>query len=103
MREHLEELARALSNQGENGLALTVRSVAAGDDEKLDAFLVSNELWGGAGSIADQAGMSRARESRRPIEGALIRLGLAQVQAGRVNPRTSMWIEAFRKRQQDGV
>src|SRR5438309_9934963 len=102
MREHLEELARVLSDQGENGLALTVRSVVSGDDEKLDAFLVSNELWGGAGSIADEAGMSRGRESRRPIENALIRLGLAQVDAGRVNPRTSMWIEVLRKWQRDG-
>jgi hypothetical protein len=103
MRGHLAELARALSDQGENGLALTVRSGVAGDNEKLDAFLVSNDLWGGAGSIADQAGMSRGRESRRSIEGALVRLGLAQLQAGRVNPRTSMWIEAFRKWQRDGV
>lgn len=77
MREHLEELARVLSDQGENGLALTARSAAADDDETLDAFLVSNERWGGAVSIADRAGMSRGRESRQAIEGALIRLGLA--------------------------
>jgi hypothetical protein len=46
----------ALGNEGETGLALTVRSVVSGDDANLDAFLVSNELWGGAGSIADQSG-----------------------------------------------
>ena len=103
MREQLEELARALSDQGENELALTVQSVVSSDDERLDAFLLSNELWGGAGSIADQAGMTRGRESRRPIEGALIRLGQAQMSAGQVNPRTPMWVEVFMKWQQDGV
>ena len=103
MRDYLEELARALSEQGEDDLARTVRSVISSDDANLDAFLVSNELWGGAGSIADQAGMTRGRESRRSIEGALIRLGLAQIRAGRVNPRTPMWTEAFKKWQREGV
>jgi len=103
MRTQLNRLAGVLSAQGEEELALTVRSVVSSDDQKLEAFLVSNELWGGAGSIADQAGVTRGRESRRAIEAALIALGRAQVGSGRVNPRTLMWIEAFRKLQREGI
>jgi hypothetical protein len=101
MREYLKELARVLSDQGEDALALVVRSVVSGDDPKLNEFLVSNELWGGPGSIADQAGMARGRESRRAIEEVLIRLGQEQMRAGRVNSRTSMWTQVFTKWQRD--
>ena len=103
IREHLEELARVLSDEGEAGLALGVRSVLAGDDDRVNAFLTSNSLWGGMGSIADQAGMERGRVSRRRIESVLILLGREQMRAGRVNVRTAMWVEVFEKWQREGV
>jgi hypothetical protein len=42
---------------GDNALAVMVEDAIDGPERELDAFLVSNELWGGAGSIADQAGL----------------------------------------------
>lgn len=68
MREYLEGLARALSEQGEDDLARTVRFVISSDDAKVDAFLVSNELWGEAGSIADHSGSGNARASNALLQ-----------------------------------
>jgi hypothetical protein len=66
-------------------------------------FLVSNELWGGAGSIADQAGIDAGRSMRREVESALIDLGEEQIRRGVVNPRTATWVEAFKQWRRDGI
>jgi hypothetical protein len=43
--------------------------VALSDKGERESILTSNELWGGAGSVADQAGLqSRNREARAQIE-----------------------------------
>ena len=68
-----------------------------------DQFLVSNELWGGAGSIADQAGIDVGRSGRREIESALIDLGEEQIRRGLVNPRTASWVDTFKKWRRDGI
>jgi hypothetical protein len=47
------------------GYGLWRRTVHAGSEEELWAFLTSNELWGGAGSLADQALM---RSSTRTVD-----------------------------------
>lgn len=75
MRSSLKNLAEVLSGCGETQLAATVHDIVAGSDLEFQAFLTSNDLWGGAGSIADQAGigMSGERtECRRKIESVLI-------------------------------
>ncbi len=68
-----------------------------------DQFLVSNELWGGAGSIADQAGINVGRSVRREVESALIDLGQEQIRRGLVNPRTVSWVDVFKKWRDDGI
>jgi hypothetical protein len=68
-------------------------------------FLVSNELWGGSGSIADSVfcgdqrfdGWDVKKNRLRQFEGLMIRLGRLQMDAGRANIRTAMWVEAFKK------
>ena len=81
-----------------------MQEAATGSDEQLVAYLKSNELWGGSGSIADQAGLSAKTEhTRRSIEKRLVELGDMQVAAGILNPRTSMWAEAFRARPRSGT
>lgn len=60
-----------------------------GEPSALEAFLRSNELWGGSGSIADQAGTA--------VQEALIGLGQLQMRKGITNARTEMWVEAFRE------
>ena len=74
-----------------------------GSEDDLDAFLISNELWGGAGSIADQAGVAQGRRHRRSIEAALIGLGEKQIKEGTVNVRTEMWVGRFRQWQRDRI
>ena len=65
-----------------------------GNEDELWEFLCSNELWGGAGSIADEGGISNP-EIRVEIQQLLIELGKLQIKADRVNVRTESWIEAF--------
>jgi hypothetical protein len=90
----LDSLKGVLIRHGETRMAAHVASALATPDA-VAAFLVSNELWGGSGSIADQAGVNRGGEARRAIEAVLIDLGRAQQAMRLVNPRTAMWVDAF--------
>jgi hypothetical protein len=82
-----------------------VEEAISSPENELDAFLRSNELWGGAGSIADQAGIGKGTrtEDRRKIEHALVQLGKEQIRGGKVNPRTAMWVGAFEEWGKKGV
>lgn len=75
-------------------LGVLTKVLASEDDSELWDFLTSNSLWGGAGSIADQA-LIEMLGPRRELEEILIRLGKAQERLGRVNVRTEMWVSAF--------
>jgi len=90
-----------LEEHGESYGADHVGGALNGSEVDLEQFLVSNELWGGAGSIADQAGATTS--GRRLIEAVLIELGEEQIRAGKINVRTQMWVDAFRQRQRDGI
>ena len=103
LKQRLERLENVLLQHGETDLALMVRGALDGSEQDLRAFLVSNELWGGSGSIADQAGVSQGRDTRREIEGALIRLGLEQIRQDVVNTRTDMWVDTFCQWRQGGI
>jgi hypothetical protein len=103
MKPHLEHLKTVLEQNHESQLAVMVEAALSGSEEDLAAFLVSDELWGGAGSIADQAGIEQDRDVRRAIEAALIELGEQQMRAGIVNVRTAMWVDAFRQWQRNGI
>jgi hypothetical protein len=73
-------------------------------DESLLAFLTSDALWGGSGSIADQAGLALGRRNgRRRIEQALIALGEEQIREGHVNIRTASWVDTFKDWQARGL
>ena len=105
MHEALQSLARLLREQDDISLAAMVEKAISGPQDEQDAFLKSNDLWGGMGSIADQAGMrfGPRDEGRREIERALIHLGNQQIQAGKVNLRTEMWVRVFEKWNRDGL
>lgn len=102
MRKELEALRDALAVHGEPLLADSVQAALDGDESELDTFMVSNDLWGGSGSIADQAGLPRS-EGRRAIEAALINLGEQQTRRGVANVRTEQWVDAFRSWARRGI
>ncbi len=98
------DVADALDAADESTFARRARMAAADSEPGLREFLVSNELWGGAGSIADQAGLGGERNPRRRrIEAAMIALGREQIRQGPVNIRTRMWVEAFEGLHRDGI
>lgn len=103
MRRELEILDELLTEHGESRSAQAVRAAREGTDADRRAFLLSNELWGGAGSIADQAGVGRGRKARMAIESALVSLGREQMRQNVVNDRTAMWVDAFSSWQGDDV
>lgn len=105
-RECLERLRSLLIQAGEDFPASLIASALDGSEVDFDQFLISNELWGGPGSIADQAGIGRGGEVHvltKDIERALIQLGRLQIDAGRTNQRTKMWVEAFEHWHRSGV
>jgi hypothetical protein len=100
----LERLSSVLQDAGENRSVDLIAKILEAEQVTQDQFLVSNELWGGAGSIADQAGLGNGRqEMRRRVEQALIGLAEEQERAGMLNPRTLSWVDAFKKWQRMGI
>lgn len=71
-----------------------LQNAIQGDELVLKAFLNSNDLWGGAGSIADQA-LIDDKDLRKELEALLIDLGKLQEKNGIINPRTRSWVNAF--------
>lgn len=76
--------------------------LALKNDQSLIEYLQSNELWGGSGSLADQAGIERP-STRYKIESLLIQLGEEQKKINIVNQRTELWIEAFKEWKRSGI
>ncbi|HYU07937.1 MAG TPA: hypothetical protein VEK77_01005 [Gemmatimonadales bacterium] len=104
VRELLVRLRSTLDDHGDGYGSGAVTRVLAGSTDDLRAFLTSNELWGGAGSIADQAGITGGpTDGRRAIEAALVNLGEVQITLGLLNERTKTWVEAFKHWQRDGL
>jgi len=105
VREQLEALIQILNECEQGSLTAVVLAALAGTDETLNAFLVSNELWGGAGSIADQGGMKDGKrtEKTRRLETILIRLGKEQMRTGKVNVRTAGWVSTYESWAQSGI
>ncbi len=103
LRTDLQALKKVLEQNGEFYLARLVADALSGSDERLEPFVVSDVLWGGAGSIADQAGSGQDRQARKLLEVALILLGERQIQANMVNVRTATWVEQFRQWRRSGM
>ena len=94
VRQLLKRLRNMLEQSGEHHFVNDIDAALAADDTVLWSFLTSNELWGGAGSIADQ-GCGPIRETRQPLEQLLAELGREQIALGRTNSRTQTWTAVF--------
>ena len=99
MRTILSEIAELL--EGGRGdrhgdwAASTMQAAFAGPDTTLEQFLISNDLWGGAGSVADECFVGDGNR-RRLMEERLINLGNLQIDIGRTNIRTGSWVSTFK-------
>ena len=96
------ELKDLLRAGGETYYSDKLDKVLGSTEDNLWNFLCSNELWGGAGSIADQAALEN-KTLRRRIELLLIDLGELQIKSNHINVRTEMWVSAFRQWKEQGV
>ena len=104
LRDLLARLADTLGQSEDDDYVAVVTKALSGPEESLIAFLTSNEMWGGSGSIADQAGLTLGRkDSRRRIEQALIELGAEQIRVGHVHIRTGSWVDTFKDWQERGL
>jgi hypothetical protein len=103
MRQRLRELAKVLKQNDELRLAYMTTDALGGSEDDLHTFLISDELWGCSGSIADLAGRNQDHSVRRAIEQAMIQLGEEQVRANVTNARTEKWVDAFRKWQEQSI
>jgi hypothetical protein len=106
MRDHLQRLSQALEECGEVTCAARIKDLLSGPEHELATILTSNELWGGAGSIADQSGLTKRgqrTDRRRTVERALIQLGNEQIRSGNVNQRTARWVSVFTKWENAGI
>ena len=90
----MKQLRDMIESNGEHLYTREIDAALIGDDDALRSFVISNELWGGAGSIADQA-LGPARGTRRPLERLLAELGREQMACGYTNLRTEMWTSVF--------
>ena len=90
----LKELHEILIAGGESYYAKIIKEHINAKENKLWEFLTSNILWGGAGSIADQAIMNN-KELRSLLEETLMKLGKEQIKNNKTNVRTETWVAAF--------
>jgi len=93
LRNHVAMLAKLFWAAGENYFAEYLSDALSKSDKDLLEHLGSNEVWGGSGSIADQALLNHT--NRRDLELLMIDLGRMLIAMGKDNVRTIMWIEAF--------
>lgn len=101
-RQKLEEIKQLLDSGNETVYVELIESAIEGDDEALEVFLLSNELWGGSGSIADNCLLDDPALRKRLMR-SLIELGGAQMAEKKVNPRTRMWATTFQQWIDDGI
>jgi membrane protease YdiL (CAAX protease family) len=95
LRAELADLRDALGAY-EPGWADRIEQVLQGLDDGVRTFLMSFELWGGAGSIASLAGAPRPPEAQVRIRDALIRLGDSQTAYGLGNPGVAGWLQTLK-------
>ena len=104
VRETLQQISELIEKH--HGRSNRLAIALSGDDALLWDYLVSSELWGGAGSVADHGLIDRdgrIAAERRDLEHLMIRLGREQIRLGKTNERTEMWVEAFEKWEAQGI
>ena len=102
IRQKVEELQKLLQEETDVPYAEFVRNALSGNSGQLEQFLLSNELWGGAGSIRDQAFHDSPR-LRNKLLRLLIHLGELQMAGGLEHPKTESLVATYKQWEADGV
>lgn len=100
IRDALYSLHKLLLSENDIYSAQKTEEALTGSEDDLKAYIISNDLWGGAGSIADQA-LLKEQQSRQKFETIMAELGQLQIRQGIINERTEMWTKAFNKWKND--
>jgi len=74
-----------------------LRSACATDWSKVQGLVSDLRLWGGMGSVADQAGCDLSPDGRRRVNELLIRLYELLEDRGITDVRGASWVDTFRK------
>jgi hypothetical protein len=93
----LVKIQSLLRDGHETHQAELIQHALDGTEEEFSGFLISDDLWGGPGSVADQA-LIGDKKARRELENLMFQLGRIQVKKNIVNARTKMWTIAFKER-----
>jgi hypothetical protein len=101
-KELVANIRKLLLENNEYHYDNKIHKALEGAEEEFYKFLESNELWGGAGSVADQ-GCINNNESRRLLCESLVKLGNIQEEEGRLNVRTKNWVNAFSQWLEKGI
>jgi hypothetical protein len=107
-RTALSEIAGFLEKGQQHLHASALREALSDSALRFVEFLISNDLWGGSGSLADSSfthdpSHPEWKVNRAGFEALMIRLGRLQIAAGWVNPRTRMWVEVFERWRHAGL
>ena len=103
IRQLLKNLENLLHTSDELVYAKRVHEARTSeDDDILFDFLISNDLWGGMGSIADQAGMDY-NEQKKEFAQTLVKIGEYQISLGKTNIRTASWVDVYKNWLKNGV
>ena len=112
MLERLRAIHQILHHHADQGSADTVAKLVSLYEKDRDSFwdlLTSDEVWGGAGSLADKAMLSsprsdaERRRDRHLVWSELVGIADEMEAAGRLNERTLMWASAFRGWLREGL
>lgn len=102
IRHKVEELRNLLLECSESPYSEIVENALNGGETQLERFLISNDLWGGAGSIRDQA-LIEQPVLRKKLQRLLIELGELQIALGIVHPKTEFLVSTYKQWEADGV
>jgi hypothetical protein len=102
-KEILAQIKEILDESKDYLFANMLSDILDKNDSEILEFIKSNELWGGAGSLADQAISGNRNDQRRKLEKKLIELGKEQIKNGQTNIRTEVWIQVFEEWQKSKI
>jgi hypothetical protein len=102
IRQKVEEMRDLLIEGPASPYSEIVENALSGSEVQLDKFLISNDLWGGAGSIRDQA-LYEQPHLRKRLYRLLVELGEMQIAEGLVHPKTEFVVVTYKQWEADGV